>query len=282
MATASEIAALVAQMPDTDREIENREKNPDPTPSPGTPAPESKFTGPAPAQAEATFTAILAGGRAGILHLLDLVRAPSDPGYTNDKAGYVLHGLCLHTGKPGMERERRALAGLLAERLDHDGASQAVKASFIRELQRIGAAENAPALGRRLLDPELGGDAAQALLAIREGAVDQFRSALRSADGASTVHLIQALGALQDSESAPALRPLLEDQNQETQLIVAWALANIGDPEAIEPLLALTERAEGWGKTRLTAACRLLAQRLSAAGRADDAARVTQALEDAP
>ncbi len=280
MATASEIAALVAQMPNSDREIENREKNPDQPPSPGTPAPESRFTGPDPAQAEAVFTAILAGGRAGILHLLDLVRAPSDPDYSNDKPGYVLHGLCLHTGKPGMERERSLLAGLLAERLDHEGSSQAVKASFIQELQRIGAAENAPALGRRLLDPDLGDDAAQALLAIREGAAGQFRSALNSANGGSAVHIVQALGTLQDSESAPALRPLLDDQNPETILTAAWALANIGDPASIEPLLALTEKAEGWGETKLTVACRLLAQRLSAAGRDDDAARVTQALED--
>ena len=50
-------------------------------------------------------------------------------------------------------------------------------------------------------------------------------------------------------------------------LTVAWALANIADDEAAEPLLKAANSANGYDRSKLTQACLLLAEHLLAAGK---------------
>jgi HEAT repeat protein len=222
----------------------------------------------------------LSGGRESILELLGLVREPSDPDYKNYKASYVLHGLVIYAGRAGQEAERRLLADTVASQLDGDKHSKAVKALFIRELRTLGGKEVVRALGRHLLDDELCGDTALALLTIRDGVASQFRAALEKSKGRNRVIIAQALGVLQDADSAPALKKALGDPDRDVRRTAAWALANIGERSVADALLESADRAEGWERTEATRHCLLLAERLAASGKQAQANRMYAHLRD--
>jgi HEAT repeat protein len=289
-ATKPNVAALVEQMPETDRDIQakaeaaKQEAQPDtpdkPKPKAERPGGASKFTGPDPDAAEKIFGEILSGGRESITELLGLVREPGDPDYRNYKAGYVLHGLVILAGRTGHENQRRLLAETLASQLGSDKHSKAVKGLIIRELRVMGGKESVSALGRQLPDDDLCGDAALALLTIREGAASQFRGALEKSQGRNRVTIIQALGVLQDADSAGALRKALGEPDPAVRRTAAWALANLGDANATEALLKSADSAEGWDRTEATRHCLLLAERLAAGGKQAQANRIYVHLRD--
>jgi len=286
-ATKPNVAALVEQMPETDNDIKAKQEEaktqaqPDQPDSPDKPKAQparrgaaSKFTGPDPGAAEKVFVEILSGGRESITELLGLVREPSDPDYRDYKASYVLHGLVILTGRAGQERRRRVLADTLASQLGSDRHSKAVKAVFVRELRTLGGKESVSVLGKYLLDDELCSDVALALLTIRDGAASQFRSALAKSKGRNRVTIIHALGTLQDTDSATALKKALSEPDREVGRTAAWALANIGDASATDALLKSAESAEGWERTEATRHCLLLAERLAATGKQSQAGRI--------
>ena len=289
-ATKPNVAALVEQMPDTDKDIQAKaeeakpqaqpEASDKPKSKPDRLGAASKFTGPDPDAAEKIFAAILAGGRDSIVELLELVREPSDADYKNYKPTYVLHGLVIYTGRAGQDNQRRLLARTIASRLDSDKHSKAAKAVFIRELRVLGGKESVDALGKQLLDDELCGDAAQALLTIHEGVVSQFRAALNTAKGRNYVTILQALGVLQDKASSAAFKKALADENRDVHRTAAWALANLGDASSAEALLKSADTAEGWERTEATQACLLLAERLAAAGQKPQATSIYTHLRD--
>jgi HEAT repeat protein len=256
-ATKPNIAALVEQMPEVDH--------------PGKP---STFTGPDPAVAEKIFAEILSGGRASLLELLAILRSPCDEDFKNYKAGYVLHGLALHAGRPGNEKQRRLLAETLASQLGSKTHSKTAKAFLMQELQAVGGKEAVKAIGRHLLDDDLCEPATQVLLSIREGVVEPLRAALPKAKGRNRVTIIQALGVLRDARSATALKKAFEDTDRDVRLAAARALANIGEPSAIDAMLRLADKAEGWERIQLTNACLLLAENCAGAGKKADAARI--------
>src|SRR5678815_4270441 len=140
----------------------------------------------------------------------------------------------------------------LASQLGNNQHSKAAKAYFIRELRILGGREAVTALAAQLLDSDLGGDAAQALLTIREGTAALFREALKRSNGKNRLTIIQALGELRDTESAAALRNALSEQDREVRHTAAWALANLGDAPSIDPLLKAMDTAEGWDRTEAT------------------------------
>jgi hypothetical protein len=289
-ATKPNVAALVEQMPDTDKEIQakadeaKQQAQPDapdkPKPRPDRWGAASKFTGPEPDAAEKIFTEILAGGRGSITELLGLVREPGDADYKNYKAGYVLHGLVILAGRTGQENQRRLLADTLGSQLGSSKHSKAVKGFFIRELRAIGGKEAVSVLGKHLLDDELSSDAALALLTIRDGAAQQFRDALKKAKGRNRVTMIHALGTLRDGDSAAALKQAMSEQDRDVRRTAAWALANIGEASVADALLKTADSAEGWERTEATRHCLLLAERLTANGKQSNANRIYAHLRD--
>ena len=282
-ATKPNVAALVELMPDTDKEIQakaeeaKQQSQPDASDKSKQKMDRnaaSKFTGPDPGAAEKIFAAILSVGRDSIVELLELVREPSDADYKNYKPTYVLHGLVIYAGRAGQESQRRLLARTIASQLDNAKPSKAVKAVLIRELRVLGGKESVEALGKQLLDEELCGDAALALLTIREGVVSHFREALKMSKGRNYVTILQALGVLQDKASGAALKKALADENRDVRRTAAWALANIGDGSSADALLKFADAAEGWERTQATKACLLLAEKLAAAGQKPQASRI--------
>lgn len=263
------VAALVAQMPDTDRQ----KLNPNDANAVNTGC---KFTGPDPAEAQKSFAAILAGGRESILELLALLRDPSDDDFKDYKAGYVLHGLCLIA----KDEQRRTLAEAMASQLKGAAHSPAAKRILIRQLQVAGGKEAVAALGESLADAELCDNAVQALLAIREGVAGSLRKALDMATGPNLAAVVQALGELQDRESLAAQRRLLSHEDPDVRRCAARALARLGDEESAPAILKLADTSTGWERTHATGLCHSLAEHLATAGKKDAAARIHTHLRD--
>src|SRR4029078_4836737 len=92
------------------------------------------------------------------------------------------HALVVHAGGLGDEPQR-AVAASLASTLSGRERSAGGGKFGGKELRWCAGAAEAPALGRLLADEQLYQDAAMALLAIRSGAAEQFRAALRDAAG---------------------------------------------------------------------------------------------------
>ncbi len=251
------VAEFVEQIPDADK-----------------PGQASKFTGPDPEAAEKIYSAILAGGRPAIDDLIALVRTPADPDFRNYKAAYVLHGLAVYAGRPGKEKERELLTEVIAANLDRGSHSNEVKKLLVRELQAAGGKEVAGTLAKLLNHPELCEPAAQALLAIRQGAAEHFRSALPAAEGPCRLTIIQALGVLRDASSTDAIQGALTAEDREVRIAAAWALANSGSESSAAALLKKADSAEDWERIQVTKACLLLAEKLVAAGKKEAAGRI--------
>jgi HEAT repeat protein len=244
-------------------------------PESDTPHQTSTFTGPPPDIAAPIFAEVLEGGRENILALSALVGDQSDY-----KAGYLLHGVALYVGQPGQEIARRLFADALASQIGNDQLPAEQRRFLMRELQVAGGPEAVEAIGSRLLNEELGESAAQALIAIKTGAAEQFRKALPQAKGKSRVTIIQALGVVGDAESVAALKEAVRDEDQAVRIAAAWALANIGAPEAVEAVRNASNAQPGWERIQTTKACLLLAEKLVAAGKKSEAAALWTHLRD--
>ena len=244
-----------------------------PTPA----AKDGKLAEPDKAATDAALAELAAGGRDAVTGLVALL-APADKG-GDGKARHALHALVSHVAGLKDDGKRKVVAEALVATLDGDRPAE-VKAFVIRQIQLVGGRDVVPALGRLLTDEALLEPAAQALLAVRDGAADQFRSALPKATGKARVTIIHALGTLRDGAAAGELRKLLADADRDTRLTAAWAVANAGDADAADALLKLADKAEGYERSKATQACLWLAERLTAAGKKADAARIYTRLHE--
>ncbi len=245
-----DVAALVQQMPDADRD--------------------GKYTGPSPGDAERVYQAIFNGGRNSILQLIGMI---VEPGAGDDyKARYVLHGLAIYVGRPGLETERRVAGDALISALTGD-TSPGVKRCLIQELQFLGETRSAEAIGSFLLDEALCDDAAMALVALGQEAAGPLAKALPDAQGRSRLAVIQALGELRHAASADALVPLLQDEDSDCRVAAAVALGKIGAARGARPMIRALEVAEGYDRVQIFEACCVLADNLRQAVRSQSARR---------
>ena len=230
-------------------------------------------------QVEQVVAELRAGGPEAVHALVDMLAEPG-AAESDSPVRHALHALVMHAGGLAAP-DRWAVAVSLATALTNRERPAEVKRFIIRQLQLCGGASVAAALGECLRDEGLYQDAAMALLAIRQGAAEQFRAALPDAAGPRRVAVIQALGTLKDAEAVPALRRTADrDPDPVARLEAAWALASIGDPASAAIVLKLADEGSGFDRVRATKASLLLAENLSAAGRKEDAAKVYRHLRD--
>src|SRR5207237_8427315 len=85
----------------------------------------------------------------------------------------------------------------------------------LRPLQVAGGPEVVELLGKLVLDEAISEEAAQALLAIKTGAAEQFRRALPKATPKTRLTIIQAVGTLRDRESVKVLKGLADGKDRE-------------------------------------------------------------------
>lgn len=249
MAVSEELKALVDQMPDPDGRgmfTQNIDKE----------------------RIEGAIAEISKGGRANVEGLIEMLGAPGSE--ENVKPHYALHCLANYTLITGNQQARKELCETLAGQLGGN-LSTYNKAFLCQELQWAGRKEATEALGRLLSDEALVEPATMALVAIRDGAAEQFHSALPGAKGKCRLNIVQGLGAVGDARSIGALKQALGDPDREVRLAAGWGLARIGDAGSVSALLKAADVGPGWERIQATKHCLVLAEQLLAAGRKSDA-----------
>lgn len=234
------------------------------------------FTGPSWEEILPALDTVLAAGRDGIVAVVAMLKDVDDG--SDYKARYFLHVIAQYVGRPGKEAARAVFVDALASQLGGD-RPRGVQGYVARQLQVIGTKEAAPALGKILADPDLCEYAAQALLAIRAGAAEEFRKALPDLQGGPRLTVLQALGVLADAPSADALKKAIADPDRDVRLAAAWGLARIGDATAVDLVLKAADGDAGWERIKATSSALLLAERLLAAGKKSDAAKIYRHLQ---
>lgn len=225
---------------------------------------------------DSVVSQIYEGGRKSLRALIDML---VEPGKGDDvKPRYALHCLAVRMCKPAEEKDRRAFARTLAMQLEGD-KPKAVKKYLIQQLQVAGGKEVAAALGKMLQDDELYEPAAQALVAIGDGAAEQLRNALPKVKGKMKLTIIQNLGVVKDAESVSALRNALGDDDREVRLAAGWSLANIGDAGSADLLLKASDAEGTYERVKAAKACLLLAERLLEKGKKDTAVKIYKHLQ---
>lgn len=211
------------------------------------------------------------GGRRSVLGLVKMLVAP---GKGDDvKPRYALHCLAVYVCKLKDEKKRRGFARTLASQLGGD-LSKAVQGYLVRELQVAGGREVVGALGKLLNDEHLCEYAAQALVAIGDGAAAQLRNALPQARGKCRLTVVQNLGVARDAKSVNALMNAVDDEDREVRLAAVWALANIGDARCAKLLLKAADVKSAYERIKATQACLLLAENLLSAGKKSEAVKI--------
>jgi HEAT repeat protein len=220
---------------------------------------------------DSVISQIYEGGRKSLRALIDML---VEPGKGDDvKPRYALHCLAVRMCKPEQEKARRTFARTLAMELGGD-KPKSVQKYLIQQLQVAGGKEVTAALGKMLRDEELYEPAAQALVAIGDGAAEQLRDALPEAKSKMKLTIVQNLGVLRDGESVDALKKALNNDDSEIRLAAGWGLANIGDVGSVDLLLDAADVEETYERNTATKACLLLAERLLDAGRKNPAMRI--------
>ena len=226
---------------------------------------------------EGAIVNILKGGRDNIIGVIDML---VEPGKGDDvKAHYALHCMALHVCKLDNNRPRRRFSRTLASQLGGDRPKE-VQKYLVRELQITGGREVVEALGKLLVDEDLCEPAAQALATIGEGAAEQLHGALSRVSGKCRLTILQNIGVVRDTKSVGALKKAVSDEDKAVRIAAVWALANIGDASSANELLRSADKSEGWERIQATKACLLLAEKLLAAGKKSEAARIYKHLRD--
>jgi HEAT repeat protein len=258
MAVSEKLKALVDQMPDPDRRgmfTENVDKE----------------------KIEKAVAAIHQGGRESILGLVEMLGEPGSD--ENVKPHYALHCVVNHSLVVKDERARKEVSETLAAQLDSD-LSTYNRAFLCQLLQWAGRREAAPALGKLLLDEELVEAATAALVAIGDGAAEQFRAALPQAQGRCRLNVVQGLGAVEDTGSIKDLQEALSDSDCEVRLAAGWGLSRMGDASSVDALIKAADVEPGWERIQATKHLLVLAEKLLADGKKSEAEKVYRHLRD--
>jgi HEAT repeat protein len=252
MAVSPQLKALVEQMPNPDGRgmlTENIDKD----------------------KIEKAIAAIYQGGRENVQGLVEMLGAPGSD--EDVKPHYALHTLANYTVIVKDEEARRQLCEVLTAALAGDHSTY-VKAFLCQTLQWVGHRESVPALGKLLLDEELCDPAATALVAIKDGAAEPLRAALPQAGGRCRLTILHSLAALADAQSADIFKQALQDSDCEIRIAAGAGLARLGEAGSADALIEAAEVEPGWERIQATKHCLILAERLTAAGKKDVAAKI--------
>jgi HEAT repeat protein len=225
--------------------------------------------------ADAAVAELLKDPSESITGLIDLL----SPKGGDTQARQALHAIVMRVGGDKDAAARQAAARALAATVNTDRPKD-IQRFVVSQLQLIGDAKQAAALGKLLLDTELAETAAQVLLAIKVDVADEFRAALGKASGKQRALIAHGLGTLKDKPAAGSLLKLLDDDDRDTRLTAAWALANLPDGNATDKLLKLADAAKGYERSTATDSCLLLAENLLATGDKTGARRIYSRLHD--
>lgn len=227
---------------------------------------------------EKAITAIADGGRENVAALIRML-GPAG-GKESAKPQYALHCVINHTLIARDQKRRKEFCEVLASHLDDKELLPENRAFLCQELQWAGHEEACAALGKVLLDKDVGDDASTALIAIGgKAAAAELRKAVKKAEGNARLNLMDALAALSVKESATTFKEGLRDKDREVRIAAAAGLANIGHADASDLILKAAESAKGWERTQLTKSCLVLAEKLVADGNVRGATAIYKNLQ---
>ena len=213
---------------------------------------------------------IISGGRNITREIIDLVL---EPGNGDDiRPRHAIHATAIRVGGPGKDEERNSFASALAGTLKDD-RPKAVKGFVIRQLQICGGDRQAEAIAHFLNDSEehLYEYSAQALEAIGQATIEHFRKAYPLAKGAPRITILQGLGVLQDKKSRQFFLSAIQDTDLEIRLVGIWGLMRISSSKDAELMLSQSLKEKGLGRTKGTAYCFELAEKLASNGQNNEA-----------
>ena len=229
-----------------------------------------------PATGQPLLEALVKLGPAGVKELCGMINPPAKP--DDAKARFALHGIVLHTKRPGAEADRAMVEGVLIGAMTAAKDTE-VKAFFVRQLQLTGSDAAVAPLGKLLGDETLCEPTTQALLRIgTAGCVAQLRAALAGAEGGRRLTLVRALGDARDAASAKAILPHAAAEDRTLRHAAWFALANIGDASATAALAKAAESKGNYERAVGTKYYLLLARRLAEGGDKAACAKICRGL----
>ena len=250
MANKEQLAEIVGRVPELD---EGGKKGGE----------KGKLTGPSwPDAIRDIFDPVLAGGKAAVMVLIDMVK-PVDDG-ADYRVRYTLHGLSMYTCRKGKEKQRAAVIDAYTTALGQDRPTP-VKEFLVWELETVGDGRAVPALAAFLDDETVGPDAVRTLVAIGDGAAEPIRAALAKAKGPMRLQLVQAAGQLGDKAAVPLVRKAADSDDADLRITARWVLATLGDAASADACLKGVE-ARDWERVKAVKACLVLAETLAAEG----------------
>ena len=202
---------------------------------------------------------------------------PSGKG-DDSQARYAVNALAVCAARPRAEEERALFARALLNALE-DARDATVATFFLSQVQLVGKAESIQPLEGLLVDEDLAGPAAAALLAIGgPDAEAALLSALADAPRDAQLVLLQSLGDARSQEAVPSILPLADSEDEEIRQAALYALANIGDPAA-GPVLSRSRVASSLREKRKAPSLYLLyARRLIESGRPGEGLEAARAI----
>jgi hypothetical protein len=288
MATSAELEALLKKIPDLDpdtrkiQEAEGLGKKPSTDETMKavwkhrpdlaalkTPPRRGKLTGPAWDDAKKIYDEILAGGRDNVVALVGMLKDVDDG--ADYRARYTLHALTTYSCRSGQGKQRDMMAAALTSQLGGD-RPKPVQAFILQQLQLCADKRVAPEVARLLADDELGAPAAATLLAI--GAIEPFRAALPKLEGKAKLAAVQNLAVAGDAASAGAFQAALTDADSDVRLAGAAGLAKLGTASAVGAMIKAAGAKGMWERTKMAQSCLVLAEKLLAADKKDEARRI--------
>jgi hypothetical protein len=219
---------------------------------------------------EKAVAQIIVGGRNIIHEIIDLIL---EPGNGDDiRPRHAIHATAIRVGGTGKEKERNTFASALSSALTKDRPN-AVKGFLIRQLQICGGPQQAGSIAPYLIESQehLYEYAAQALEAIGTLTIKYFREAYPSAKGAPRLTILQGLGVLHDKKSRQVFVSAVQDADLEIRLAGLWGLMRISSVKDADLMLTQSLKEKGWGRTKATAYCFELAEKLAKNGQIKEA-----------
>ena len=121
-----------------------------------------------------------------------------------------------------------------------------------------------PAIGAFLTVADIADDAAQALLAIGNGAAEQFRKALPKVNKDTELYrnVLHGLAELADKLSQKQFLEALENKDEECRLLALWGLTQLGDPSTLDAFLKADQKETEFSRVKSASFCLQFAEKL--------------------
>ncbi len=217
-------------------------------------------------------------GQDGLVDLCSRLTPKQQSG--DEQVRFAINGLTKYVKLQNDESNRKVVVQAFLTSLNKTDDYE-TKAFLIRQIQFIGKEEVIAPLSRYLTDEVLCEPAANALFAISSPeASAALLFALPQVNDSLKPTIIKTLGDLQSRAASLAITPYTESDDLNIRLMAYYAIANIGDPSASNPLKRALTKTSGYEQTQAISAYLLFANRLAEAQAEDKALTIYRSLLD--